>query len=281
MGSGPRCHAAACGLLLLFLYFEWVKGEPVTLAGLLDSAACNLLRLGPGNGSIVCNVASGTVVLLSGLPFPLSQQLSLVGSPTHPPAGSVVVSVPVFGGSTPAAVLGPASPLVIAPTGSLTLHRVTVHGISFSDSPLKPALSLAWSGITLLPGARLIVTSSVLKLDCPTWTSLHSAICDFGHAPGDSQVRECRVVCVVDLVDHHAVHNRITGIAGMQQGGGQEVGFRVRDPSVHAALGTGTGMRLTPHFSAQPITACRQRLGALHAPSASLACRRHDEDPHP
>ena len=85
-------------------------------------------------------------------------------------------------------MLQPATPLVIAPTGSLTLQGVSVNDIVFSTSPLNPALSLAWSGIALQPGAQLTVTSSVLALDCPTWTSLLSAVCDFGHAPGDSQV---------------------------------------------------------------------------------------------
>ena len=140
-----------------------------TLFDLLASEACTTTNITAG--SIVC-VVEGTL-LLSGLDSPLSQPLTLRADP------SVVGFI----------VLQPASPLVVARTGSLILQGITVTGIAFSTSPLNPALSLAWSGITLQPGAQLIVTSSVLVLDCPTWTSLLSAVCDYGHAPGDSQVQ--------------------------------------------------------------------------------------------
>ena len=139
-----------------------------TLFNLLESEACTTNIT---TGSIIC-VVEGTL-LLSGLDSPLSQPLTLRAN----------------SGSGGFIVIQPASPLVIARKGSLTLLGVTVNGVAFSQLPLNPALSLAWSGITLQPGAQLTVTSSMLALDCPTWTSLLSAVCDFGQAPGDSQVR--------------------------------------------------------------------------------------------
>ena len=135
------------------------------LSDLLKSDACTNSTA----GSIFCSV-KGTL-LLSDLGSTLSQPLTLRANPA--------------GGSIE---LQPTMPLVIAATGSLTLQGLTVNGIAFSMSPPNPTLSLAWSGITLQPGAQLTVTSSVLALDCPTWNSLHSALCDYGLAPGDSQV---------------------------------------------------------------------------------------------
>ena len=152
-----------CALLLAF---RRAQSDPPTLSDLLGSEACTTTS----TGSIVCGV-DGTL-LLSGLTSPLSQPLTLR---VNPAGGSILLQT--------------ASPLVIGPNSSLTLQGMSVTGIAFSDSPLNPALSLAWSGITLQPGAQLTVTSSVLALDCPTWTSLLSAVCDSGHAPGDSQVR--------------------------------------------------------------------------------------------
>ena len=151
-----------CALLLAF---RRAQSDPPTLSDLLGSEACTTTS----TGSIVCGV-DGTL-LLSGLTSPLSQPLTLRANPA---GGSILLQT--------------ASPLVIGPNSSLTLQGVSVSGITFSESPLNPALSLAWSGITLQPGAQLTVTSSVLALNCPTWTSLLSAVCDFGHAPGDSQV---------------------------------------------------------------------------------------------
>ena len=137
------------------------------LPGLLKSDACTNSTA----GSIVCSV-KGTL-LLADLGSPLSQPLTLRANPA--------------GGSIE---LQPTTPLVIAATGSLNLQGVSVSGIAFSTSPPNPALSLAWSGITLQPGAQLTVISSMLALDCPTWNSLHAAVCDYGLAPGDSQVSD-------------------------------------------------------------------------------------------
>ena len=161
----PARTFAVC--VLLFALRRAACDTP-KLSDLLEGDTC---ITNSTTGSILCS-ATGTVLRLSGLHLPLSQSLTLRASP----AGSVIV-------------LQPDSPLVIGPTGSLTLQGVSVSGITFSESPLNPALSLAWSGITLQPGAQLTVTSSVLALDCPTWTSLLSAVCDYGLAPGDSQVR--------------------------------------------------------------------------------------------
>ena len=162
IGSSGRAFAAC----VLVLGLRWACCDMQTLSDLLESASC----VTNSTGSILCSV-EGTVRLTS-LDSPLSQSLTLRASPA---GGSIV--------------LQPASPLIIAAKGSLILQGVTVTGIVFSESPLNPALSLAWSGITLQPEAQLTVTSSVLALDCPTWTSMLSAVCDSGLAPGDSQVR--------------------------------------------------------------------------------------------
>ena len=154
-------------LCALVLAFRKAHCALPNLYDLLRSEACTTIT----TGAIVCSV-EGTL-LLSGLDSPLSQPLTLRANPT---TGGLIV-------------LQPATPLVIASSGSLSFQNVTVTGIAFSESPLNPAISLAWSGISLHPGAQLTVTSSVLSLDCPTWTSLLTAVCDFGHAPGDSKVR--------------------------------------------------------------------------------------------
>ena len=172
--------------------FRTAHCELPKLSDLIKSDAC----ANSTDGSIVCSV-SGTL-LLSGLDSPLSQPLTLRANPAG--GGSIV--------------LHSASPLVIASVGSLTLQGVTVMGIVFSESPLNPALSLAWSGITLQPGAQLTVTSSVLVLDCPTWNSLPSALCEFGQAPRDSsQVSEGSAdpAAALRVVEGHAASIVIPG----------------------------------------------------------------------